>query len=402
MSINRYRLRHLADSGHRPARLLIKLLSRPDRILGIILLGNNFVNFAASFVAAGITFRIFGSSPGVDLLAILVVTITFLIFAEVGPKTLAALHPERVAFPAGYILKPLLSIAYPLVWLINAIANQMLRLLGVPLKSGGHQLSSEELRAAVLEAGALIPESHQNMLLGILDLEKVVVDDVMIPRNRIVGIDLDQEWDDIIEAIVSSRYTRIPIYHGSLDNMVGILHLRNAINMIGRKTLTPESLEHIILEPYYIPSGTSLNTQLINFRKAHRRRGLVVDEYGDILGLVTLEEILEEIVGEFTTRSYGNHDDVRAEEDGTFIVRGAANLRDINRLMGWSLPTSDNARTVNGLIIETLEHIPEIGTSLMIAGYTFEIMRTRGTAVDVARITLPAAIEEHEDDQSSL
>ncbi len=390
MSLNRYRLRHLADTGHRGARLVSRLLQRPDRLLGVILLGNNFVNIFASSVATVLALRFYGESA--IAIAAGLLTLVILVFAEVGPKTLAAMRPESVAFPAAFVLRPLLLVFYPLVWLINLMANMMLRPFGINLRARTHQLSSEELRAAVLEAGTLIPESHQAMLLGILDLEKTAVDDVMIPRNAIYGVDLEQEWDAILEQIMASRYTRVPVYRGSLDNIIGLIHLRRALNLFGAKNLTPETLQQIIVEPYYIPTGTSLTTALINFREARRRRGLVVDEYGDILGLVTLEEILEEIVGEFTTPGYGASDDYKPQEDGSWLVKGSANLRDLNRRLGWDLPTGE-MRTVNGLITEYLEAIPEAGTSLMIEGYAIDVVRTRGTAVDTARISPPRPLE---------
>jgi Mg2+/Co2+ transporter CorB len=390
MSLNRYRLRHLADTGHRGARLVSHLLQRPDRLLGVILLGNNFVNIFASSVATVLALRFYGESA--IAIAAGLLTLVILIFAEVGPKTLAAMRPETVAFPAAFILRPLLFVVYPLVWLINFLANLMLRPFGINPRARTHQLSSEELRAAVLEAGTLIPESHQAMLLGILDLEKSAVDDVMIPRNAIYGIDLDQEWDVIVEQITGSRYTRMPLYHGSLDNIVGLIHLRRALNLVGSKNLNRDTLQQIIAEPFYLPTGTSLTTALINFRAARRRRGLVVDEYGDILGLVTLEEILEEIVGEFTTPGYEASEDYKEQEDGSWLVKGSANLRDLNRHLGWDLPTGE-IRTVNGMITEYLEAIPESGTSLMIEGYAIDVVRTRGTAVDTARISPPQPAE---------
>ena len=386
ISLNRYRLRHLADSGHRGATILMKLLERPDRLLGIILLGNNLVNNMAAAVTTIIALQLFGETS--IAMATILLTIIVLIFAEVGPKTIAALRPEAIAFPAAYILKPLLLLLYPVVALINSVANTMLRLFGISLDRRSHQLGIEELKAAVTEAGGIIPESHQAMLLSILDLEKTTVEDVMIPRGQIVGLDLDEDWDDIVEQISSSRYTRLPVYRGNLDNVVGTLHLRKALNLIGMNNLTPESLANIMVDPYFIPKGTSLNTQLLNFRKMHRRRGLVVDEYGDILGLVTLEEILEEIVGEFTGRTRRESSDVYPQEDGSFLVKGTASVRAINKRMGWDLPIGDS-RTLNGMITEYLEDLPKPGTSMMLNGYTVEIVRTRGTAVEVARLSLP-------------
>ncbi|MEJ2108150.1 MAG: HlyC/CorC family transporter [Acidiferrobacteraceae bacterium] len=390
MSLNRYRLRHLADTGHRGARLVSLLLRRPDRLLGVILLGNNFVNNFAAALATVLALRFYGESAVAA--AAFALTVVILIFAEVGPKTFAAMRPEQVAFPASFILRPLLAVFYPMVWLINVMANLMLRPFGINPRARTHQLSSEELRAAVLEAGTLIPESHQAMLLGILDLEKTAVDDVMIPRNTIYGVDLEQDWDTIVSQIMASRYTRVPLYRGSLDNIIGLIHMRRALNLVGTRNLTPETLQQIVAEPFYIPTGTSLTTALISFREAKRRRGLVVDEYGDILGLVTLEEILEEIVGEFTTPGYGASEDFKQQADGSWLVKGGANLRDLNRQLGWDLPTGD-MRTVNGLITEYLETIPEAGTSLMIEGYAIDVVRTRGTAVDTARISPPQATE---------
>lgn len=383
MSINRYRLKHLSDSGNSAAKKVSLLLEHPDRLLGVILLGNNLVNNFAAAIATLLAIRLYGESA--IYASTVMLTIVILIFAEVGPKTLAVIKPEKIAFPAAFVLKPLQTVSYPVTWLINIIANQMLRIVGVSLKERSHELSGDELRVAVKEAGALIPKSHQTMLLGILDLEKTTVEDVMVPRNRIQGIDLDQEWDGVVDQIMNSRYTRLPVYHSSLDNIVGTLHLRKALNLAGSKNLTPEALEKIIAEPYFIPKGTPLNTQLLNFRAARKRRGLVVNEYGDILGLVALEEILEEIVGEFTVGALGISDDFRAQDDGSYMVKGSASLRDLNRRLGWHLPTNES-KTLNGLITEYLETIPESGTSIMLSGYTVDIIRTKGTAIEIARV----------------
>ncbi|MFQ6023045.1 MAG: HlyC/CorC family transporter [Acidiferrobacterales bacterium] len=383
MALNRYRLEHLAKSGHRAARIVHKLLERPDRLLGVILLGNNFANLLASAIATIIALKLFGEAAIAVATGLL--TVVVLIFAEVGPKTIAAMQPERVAFPAAYVLRPLLKICYPIIWLINQIANRMLRLLGVPLDRRRDRISSDELRFAVMEAGALIPKSHQSMLLGILDLEKTTVEDVMVPRGQIQGIDLDGDWDDIMAQISRSRFTRLPVYRGSLDNVVGMIHLRKVLNQIRENKFTRESLMEVIAEPYFIPQGTPLNRQLLNFKDIKRRFGLVVDEYGDIMGLVTLDEILEEIVGDFSTEAIGKLEDIHPQADGSYLVKGGASIRDLNRKLGWQLPTN-SSRTLNGLITEYLEDIPEPGTSLILSGYQVDIMRTRGTAVEVARI----------------
>lgn len=398
MALNRYRLQHLAESGHRGARFVQKLLERPDRLLGVILLGNNFANLAASAIATIMALKLFGQAA--IAIATGILTIVVLIFAEVAPKTIAAREPERVAFPAAYVLRPLLTVFYPLVWIINQIANRMLRMLGMPLDKKGDQLSSEELRFAVLEAGAFIPKSHQNMLLGILDLEKITVEDVMVPRPQIQGIDLDDDWDDIFGQLTRSRYTRLAVYRGSLDNVVGMIHMRKVLNEVRENKLVRETLIQSIDEPYFIPEGTPLNTQLLNFKKAKRRIGFVVDEYGDIMGLVTLDEILEEIVGDFSTEAIGKIEDIHPQTDGSYLVKGGANIRDLNRKLGWTLPT-DGSRTVNGLITEYLEEIPEPGTSLMLGGYQVDIMRTRGTAVEVARIRPHDQSVEEQDNSSS-
>lgn len=394
MALNRYRLKHLAKSGHRGARIVHKLLERPDRVLGVILLGNNFANLAASAVTTIMALKMFGEASIAVATALL--TVTILIFAEVAPKTIAAMQPERVAFPAAYVLRFLLTVCYPIIWLINQIANQMLRLLGVPLERV-HQISGEELRLAVMEAGALIPKTHQTMLLGILDLEKITVEDVMVPRGQIQGIDLDDDWDDILAQLTRSRYTRLAVYRGSLENVVGMIHMRKVLNEVRENKLSRETLIQSMTEPYFIPEGTPLNTQLLNFKKAKRRIGFVVDEYGDIMGLVTLDEILEEIVGDFSTEALGKIEDIHPQADGSYLVKGGASIRDLNRKLGWELP-SEGSRTINGLITEYLEDIPEPGTSLLLNGYQVDVMRTRGTAVEVARIRphkRPVAAEEN-------
>lgn len=384
MSLNRYRLRHLVKSKHRGAMLAYGLLKRPDRLIGLILLCNNFVNIAASVITTIIAFRLMGET-GVAI-ATGLLTLVLLIFGEVTPKTLAVMHPERIAFPVAYILTALLRLLYPIVWITNGIANFLLKLFGVtPQETAMQQLSREELRTVVNEAGALIPRRHQRMLLSILDLEYVTVDDIMIPRNDVTGIDIDNDIDEILRQITASQHTRLPIYRETLDNVIGIIHLRNALHLISQNRLTKESLQGIAREAYFVPEGTSLHTQLLNFQRQKRRIALVVDEYGDILGLVTLEDLLEEIVGEFTSDLSSALHDIHPQEDGSYLVDGGASIRDLNRLMEWGLPT-DGPKTLNGLIIEHLESIPEPGTSLLIAGYPVEIVQTSANAVRTAKI----------------
>ena len=386
VSLNRHRLRHLAASGHRGARIAEKLLARPDRLIGVILLGSNSVNALFSALTTVTVIHLWGEEESAIAIATVIITLVILILTDLAPKTLAALHPERIAFPSAFVLRPMLWLIYPVVWVINGMANGLLRLVGVRVQArSADQVSPEELRAIIMEAGVLIPESHQDMLLAILDLEKITVDDVMVPRGKIEGVNLDAEWDEIVNQITGSRYTRLPVYRGSLDNVTGMIHVRRVLNLMREGKLDKESLEQVIIEPYFIPSGTTLTTQLLNFRQVKRRVGLVVDEYGDIQGLVTLDEILEEIVGDFTAHAMGRIEDVHPQSDGSYLIRGTVSLRDLNRQLDWKLPT-DDSRTLNGLIVEYLEDIPEPGTSLMIHGYQVEILRTRGTAIEIARV----------------
>lgn len=384
MTLNRYRLRHLVRARHAGAVRAQKLLQRPDRLIGIILLGNNFVNILASTLTAVIAVRLAGEAGLVAGAALL--TMVILVFAEVTPKTLAALHPERVAFPAAFIYGPLLWLMYPLVWTVNIIANGLLKTIGVRREdSTVDSLSQEELRTVVLEAGAMIPKRHQDMLLNILDLEKVTVEDIMVPRKEISGIDLEDDWESIVEQMVSTQYTRLPLYRNSIDHVVGFVHLRNVLALIRRNTLDKNALQDLVREPLFIPENTPLNRQLLNFQRERRRVGLVVDEYGDIQGLVTLEDILEEVVGEFTTDPSSAITDYTRQADGTYLVDGTANIRDLNRALDMELPT-DGPKTLNGLVLEYLEHIPEPGTSLLLSGYPVEIVQTKGNLVKTLRV----------------
>jgi Mg2+/Co2+ transporter CorB len=384
VSLNRYRLRHLAKTKHRGAMRAAKLLERPDRLIGLILLGNNFVNILASSIATIIALRYYGEG-GIAIAAGLL-TLVILIFSEVAPKTLAVLHPERFAFPATYVLSPLLKLLYPLVWLVNILANGLLRLGGINTNAATSQsLSSEELRLVVTEAGAMIPRRHQMMLTNILDLEKATVDDIMIPRNELIGIDMDGEWDDILKQLTNAQHTRMPVFHGDINNVVGMIHVRNTLQLLTQKETKKEDLEQWIRSAYFVPEGTPLNKQLVYFQREKRRSALVVDEYGDVQGLVTLEDILEEIVGEFTTDPTMHIKEVHRQTDGTFLVDGSASVRELNRVMHWELPI-DGPKTFSGLITEHMESIPEPGTSLMLAGYPVEIVQTKDNMVKTAQI----------------
>lgn len=383
MSLNRYRLRHKAREGHRGARIAEQLLSRPDRLLGLILLGNNLANFSAASLVAVIAFKI-GGQPAVAI-GTLFLTLAVLIFSETAPKTLAALHPERLAFPAAMIYYPLLKIAYPIVWLINAASNGVLLLFGVRDKGNDLQsLSREELRTVVHEAGSRISSRYRQMLLSILDLEKVTVDDVMVPHNEIVGIDLDDDDDDIENTIAASQYTRLPVYRDNIDEVIGILHLRRLANLSHRK-ISKDALQQMLTEPYFVPEGTPLSTQLVQFQRRGERIAMIVDEYGDIQGVVTLEDILEEIVGEFTTDPANDENDVVKDGPDTYIVNATANIRELNRSQDWELPTG-GPKTLNGLIVELLETIPKPTTCLNISGYPIEIIETDDNRIRTVRI----------------
>jgi len=331
VSLNRYRLRHLAKTKHRGAVRAAKLLERPDRLIGLILLGNNFVNILASSIATILALRLYGEA-GIAIAAA-ILTLVILIFSEVTPKTLAVLHPERFAFPAAFVLSPLLKILYPLVWMVNIAANGLLRLGGINTDTATSQaLSSEELRMVVTEAGAMIPRRHQMMLTNILDLEKVTVDDIMIPRNELVGIDMHDEWDDILKQLTNSQHTRMPVFDTDINNVLGMIHVRNTLQLLTQKETSKEDLKRWIHPAYFVPEGTPLNKQLLHFQQEKRRSGLVVDEYGDVQGLVTLEDILEEIVGEFTTDPATHIKEVHRQKDGTFLVDGSASIRELTGL----------------------------------------------------------------------
>ena len=384
MTMNRYRLRHRAKAGHRGAQLAEKLLQRPDRLIGLILLGNNFVNVAASTVAALITIRVGGE--GAVAIGAAILTFVLLIFAEVAPKTLAAIKPEPVAYPAAWIYTPLLKVLYPGVWLINTFANGLLRLLGVNTANAElSQMSTEELRTVVIEAGAMIPKRHQKMLLSILDLQKVTVEDIMVPRAEIIGIDLAQPWEDILAQLLEMQHTRVPVWESDVENTLGVVHLRRLLRPLVRGELTREMLVSLVREPYYVPEGTALNKQLVNFQGLQRRIALVVDEYGEIVGLVTLEDLLEEIVGEFTTDPAAAARDFFPEDDGCFLVSGTATVRQLNRALNMQLPT-DGPKTLNGLVFEHMELIPEPGTGMLLGGYPVEIVAVSNNQVKTARV----------------
>jgi Mg2+/Co2+ transporter CorB len=387
MSLNRYRLKHLAKNNHKGAKYTQALLARPDLLIGLILIGNNFVNILAANIALVICIRLWGPELGL-MISTAALTIIILVFAEITPKTLAARHPEKIAFPASFILTPLNKLLYPLVWFVISLTNGILKMFGVKADlQNDETLNSEELKIIVNEAGDLIPKSHQDMLLSILDLEKVTVEDIMIPRSEVTGIDIEQDFDQVIEQIRSAVHTRMPVYKGDIDQAIGFLHARQVIKLLtlNEGLLTRESLLDVMTKIEYIPETTPLNTQLLNFQRKKNRIGLVVDEYGDIQGLVTMEDILEEIVGEFTTDFAAVSKDIQKEKDGSIIIDGSATIREINRSLGWHIPT-DGPKTLNGIILEHMESIPQAGTGLRLAGFPMEILQIKSNMIKSVRI----------------
>jgi len=384
MTLNRYRLRHLAKSGHLGARLAEQLLERPDRLIGLILIGNNFVNILASAIATVIALRLWGEA-GIAI-ATGLLTLLVLIFSEVAPKTFAARHPEAIAFPAAFVYTALKRPALPLVALVNFLANGVLRLLGArPPEGGRDALSREELRTVLMEAGSLgLNTQHRDMLLKLMDLETMTVEDVMIPRHEVYGIDLEEDWEVIQRRLFDSPYSRLPVYEDSLDHTLGYIRLRSLIHPLREGRLTPELLRQSLREPYFIPEGTPLYRQLINFQRERRRMGLVVDEYGDILGLVTLEDILEEVVGKFTT-DVKQEPVLQRESEGVVVADGSLPLRTLNQELGISLPL-DGPRTLNGLVLEVLQTLPDGPAAFVYESHLFEVLECERRTVRTVRV----------------
>jgi Mg2+/Co2+ transporter CorB len=383
LSLNRYRLKHMAKEGHKGALRVTRLLSRPDRLLGTILVGNNVVNILAASIATVLAVDIWGEA-GIAI-ATAGLTIVVLIFGEITPKTLAALRPELVAFPASRVLLLLQRLLYPVVWATSTISNVLLRLLGIdPSQRANDSLSTEELRSVVRESGAGMPKNRQNMLLGILDLERVTVDDIMIPRNEVTGINLDDDLESIINLLTNTTHTRLPVFRTDINQVEGIVHMRQIARLLTHNELSKEALLAACNEPYFVPEGTPLSTQLINFQKQKRRIGIVVDEYGDVIGIVTLEDILEEIVGDFSKKDSLRSPDIHPQEDGTQVIDGAAYIREVNKALDWHLPC-DGPKTLNGLITEALESIPESAVCLKIGPYRLEILQSSENRVKTVR-----------------
>lgn len=392
MALNRLRLNHLVRKGNKSAKLTAKLLSHTDQLLGSMLFGNTLLNAAAASLTGIIILRLFGANDLLLLAGTLGISFVILVFSEIMPKVIAASHPERVALPSSYLLSPLNKLFYPVVSIATAIVRGFLWLFHIKVQAdqSKQRVSLEEVRMLVLEAEHFLPRKHQKMLLNLVDIERIAVNDVMIPRNQIEALDINSTMDVLREQLATCHHTILPVYENELDNIIGTLHVRHALSLMQRDEFNAEDLREVLQDAYFIPSDTSLLSQLQHFQERHLRLGLIVDEYGELLGLVTLENIMEEIVGDFTTQSPSRTGKFMRQLDGSMFVEGGTLLRDLNRKMGMHFPL-DSAKTLNGLILEHLQDIPEAGTSLKISGYPIEIIQTQDRVVKVARIVIAPA-----------
>ena len=394
MALNRYRLRHLIKHNHRGAIRAGKLLDQPDRLIGLILIGNNLVNFIAASVGTAIAVRLWGNLG--FILAPVLLTIIVLVFAEVTPKTIAALYPEKVAYPSSLLLIVLMKVFYPAVWMINKVSNGLVRLCGLKVEGGNSlHLTKEELRTVLDESGGLIPRKRHGMLLNILDLEKATVEDIMVPRNEVVGIDLYDDIDEILETISKSSHTLLPVFKKDLNEVIGFLHMRNMSKLIDIEEINKAELMQLIEEAYFVPESTPLHTQLFKFQNNKKRMAIVVDEYGDVQGIITIEDILEEIVGNFTTNLSEETDDIHPQPDGTYIIDGTATVREINKALDWDLPI-DGPKTLNGLLTEMLEMIPEKNVCVRLPYHCAEILNVQDNAIRTVKMWAqePSTAEE--------
>lgn len=387
MAINRYRMRHLAKEGHRGAKLAALLLSKTDKLLGVILLGSTFSISATTTLATIIAVRLFEQSELVLTISTVAIAFSILVFCEMTPKVLAAAYPEPIAFASSYLLIVLLKITQPITWFVNLFVRAILGMLRLKpdFSETHHAITMEELRTIVLEAGNFIPKKHQSILLNLFELEDITVDDVMTAHTQIETIDFDAAPETIAEQIATSHHTRLPVRAGLTEEVIGILHIRKVLHQAQSGDLTTESLREVMTEPYFVPSGTPLYTQLQQFQEKHQRMALVVDEYGELKGLVTLEDILEEIIGEFTTQSPARSSALHRQKDGSWLVDGSTTLRELNRKLNLHLPL-DGPKTLNGLVLEHFEDIPEPGTSFRIAKHTLEIVQAQDKVVKSIRI----------------
>jgi len=381
MTLNRYRLRHLVKLNHSGAIKAHQLLQRPERLLGLILLCNNFVNNFASSIATVIAIKLYADEESSVAIAAGILTIVMLICSEVTPKTLAAIKPEPIAFPAAWIYTLLLKILYPVVWFVNLFVNLLLRIVGVDVKKNHHAaLNKDELKSIISDAESLMPTRYQKMLMGILDLESATVEDIMTPRNEIIGVDLELPVEDIITRIKTSPHTRLPVYKTSIDRIIGFIHLRKILALLNQEDFDKQTIINLLDKPSFIPESTPVHNQMHRFKHEKIRIGLVVDEYGDVQGLVTLDDLLQEIVGELITDDVA----VRTQSDGSYLVDANITIRELNRVTQWSLPT-EGPKTLNGLIIEFMETIPETGTSIRLHEYLLEIIKRDENSVKLVK-----------------
>lgn len=391
MSLNRYRLRHLVKEGNRGAKLASALLAKTDKLLGVILLCNNFANAASATLVTVITVELFGEGEWVLMIGTLSVTFAILVFSEISPKVIAAAYPEKLGILCSYVLYPLLKVLYPAVWFVNLFVEALLKLfrVNVNFSETTQSLTMDELRSIVTDAGHFMPKKHRTILLNLFDLEKITVDDVMTAHTMVEVIDFDQPTEEIMQRIATSHHTRLPVREGDNEEMIGILHVRKVMNQLRNyqqdETIDKAALREIISEPYFIPSGTPLYTQIQQFQENQERIALIVDEYGEFKGLVTLEDILEEVIGDFTTQSPSRIGSYRQDEDGGWLVDGSSSLRDLNKKLHLSLPT-EGPRTLNGLVIEYFEDIPEPNTSFRMGEHTLEIVQTQDRIVKIVKI----------------
>lgn len=387
MSLNRYRLGHLVREGRRGARLTAALLSKTDRLLGTILLGNNVVNTLLTGLVTALAIRYFGNNDTVILAATTMVAIVVIVFCEILPKVIGASNPERLALPLAFILRPLMTLFSPALWLVNQVTGRILRALGIdPSRKQSDHMSLEEMRTIVLESGHFIPAKHRSILLNLFDLERITVDDVMIPRSRIEGLDVTAGEQAVRERLVSCYHNKLPVFEGEVNRVIGVLHVRRALSLLQRETFDADDIRELLSDPYFIPSGTPVFTQLQFFQENRQRVGLVVDEYGEVQGLVTLEDIIEEVIGEFTTTVPGGADaSLKWDEQGTAIVEGGVSLRELNRRLGTGFDLN-GPRTLNGLVLEALQELPQAATSLRMGGVIIEILHVEDRLVRSARL----------------
>ncbi len=385
MSINKYKMRHQAKLNNKGAKAAKKLLENPDKVIGVILLGNNLTNILITQIATLISLRLYGDIGLAIATGLL--TIFILIFAELTPKTIGEMHSEKIAYSSSLLFKPMLIILYPLVFLINFIANSIIKIMGLNDNTSKSSLTSDELKTVLSEASIKFPKPHLRMLESIIDLEKATVEDIMIPRSDIYGIDIGEDIATVVNNFKSTPYTRIPVYDDNIENLLGLIHIKNIAPMLASNSIDESEIKKLIKKPYYIVSGTSLYRQLLNFQKEKRRIGFIIDEYGDIQGLVTLEDILEEIVGDFTSDPANSEEIIPTDNENIFIIDGGAHVREINQILNINLDAK-NAKTINGFILEHIENLPKINDIISIQGHTFKIIENLDNAIKTVHLEI--------------